>query len=169
MGVLYDMNVIDIIILLPIFYGLIRGLMRGFVQELTNLVALIAAIIGTKLFAPAFALWLAKYISASPSVCQLLAWFILFTAIVLTLHLIGKLISRFLKAISLGWLNRLIGAIFGAAKWALIVSIVLNGVSLLDNQFHFLKPELQEQSIAYEPIQKIASVTWSTVQNEFQQ
>ena len=161
------MNVIDIIVLLPICYGLIRGLMRGFVQELTTLVALIAAIIGTKLWAPNLAVWLTRYITTSPAVCQLIAWTLLFATIVLSLHFVGKVITRLLHAISLGWLNRLIGALFGAAKWALIVSIILNGVALLDNQFHFLKPEVQEQSITYRPIQQIASIAWDSVQNEF--
>ncbi len=161
------MNVIDIIVLLPVCYGLIRGLMRGFVQELTTLVALSAAIIGTKIWAPNLALWLSQYIATSPAVCQLIAWTLLFTTIVLSLHFVGKIITRFLHAISLGWLNRLIGALFGAAKWALIVSIILNGVALLDQQFHFLKPELQEQSITYRPIQQIAAIAWDSVQNEF--
>lgn len=160
------MNVLDILIILPVGYGLVRGLMRGFVQELTGLVSLIAAVFCTKLWAPDFALWLSNNLSVSFSVCQLIAWFVLFVGVALSLHLVGKLISRLLSAISLGWLNRLIGAAFGAAKWALIISIILNGVSLLDNQFHFLKPHVHEQSIAYEPIRKIASIAWENVQNE---
>ena len=72
-----------------------------------------------------------------------------------------------LSAISLGWLNRLTGAIFGAAKWVLVVSILLNGIALLDNQFHFLKPQVHEKSIAWEPIRKVAAIAWDKVQDGF--
>lgn len=168
MGVLVDlqryMNVIDIIILLPIAYGVVRGLMKGFVQELTGLVAIVAAVFCTKLWAPNVAMWLSKYLTSSFAACQLIAWFVIFVGVALSLHLAGKIISRLLSAISLGWLNRLVGAIFGAAKWVLVVSILLNGVALLDNRFHFLKPQVQEKSIAYEPIRKVAAIAWENVQ-----
>ncbi|MCM1035477.1 MAG: CvpA family protein [Paludibacter sp.] len=163
------MSYIDLIILIPIAYGLVRGLMHGFVQELTTLVSLIAAIVCTKLWAPEMSQWLSSVVTWDEKTCQLTAWLIIFIAVALLLHLAGKLLNKLLSAISLGGINRLAGAIFGAAKWALIVSLLLCGFELIDNTFHLLRPEQKCESIAYEPVRKIAAITWDTIQNEMQQ
>lgn len=159
------MSLLDFLILTPILYGLIRGIMRGFVGELTSLVAIVAGVIGTKLLSPMVAQWLQNALTWDANACQLLAWFVIFVSIVLLLHGLGKLLSRLLKAMSLGAINRLIGAVFGAAKWALIVSILLNGFAMLDARFSILKPQTKEKSIAYEPIRKVAAITWDTLQD----
>lgn len=162
------MLILDIIILAPIAYGLIRGLMHGFVQELTTLVALVAAVICTKVWAPALSQWLATAVTWDTKVCRLVAWLTIFLGVVLLLHVVGKLIGKLLSAVSLGGINRLLGALFGAAKWALVVSLLLCVFEMIDNTFHILKPEQKCESIAYEPVRKIAAVTWDTLQQEMQ-
>lgn len=158
------MNLLDVILLAPVVYGLLRGIFRGLVEELTAILALVIALISAKLFAPKAAVWLLQSTGWDASICEVCAYLIVFFAVALVATLLGKLITRLLKAISLGWLNRLLGAVFGALKWALIVSVLLNGVILLDNYFHFIKPETKESSIAFSTMQKLASVAWDEVQ-----
>lgn len=156
---------LDIILLVPILYGCIRGLFRGLVKELTAIIAIVAAIVCAKIFAPSAAQVLMKYATLSEAVCNVVAYLIVFFVVALFLHLIGYMLSSLLKAISLGWLNRLLGAVFGTLKWALIVSVLFNGAAILDDYFHFIKPELKETSIAYSPVKKLASVAWKELQN----
>ncbi len=157
------LNTLDIILLLPIVYGLIRGIFRGLIGELTAILAVVVAVICAKLFAPQVALRLIQHIELSEQICEITAYLLVFFGVALLLTLMGKGISRLLKAISLGWLNRLLGAVFGAAKWALLMSVLLNGAILFDEMFHFIKPEMKEQSVVYEPMRKIASVAWDEV------
>lgn len=159
------MNTLDFIIIIPILYGLVRGFFRGLVGELTAIVAIVIAIICAKLYAPAFSIWLLRYIVLGVAVAEILAYIIIFLGIALVLNLLGGLIKKVISAISLGWLNRLLGAIFGTLKWALIISVVLNGVAMLNDVLHFISPELQEHSLTYNPIKSIASVAWDEVQN----
>ena len=159
------MSYIDIILLLPLVYGLIRGLFQGLVKELTAIAAIIIALLCAKFFAPQAALLIAKYVSFPENICQIIAYLAIFLIVALLLHLIGYIISKLLKAIALGWLNRLLGAIFGTLKWALIVSVLLNGVDLLDDYLHFIKPELKENSYMYEPMKKIVSIAWDEIKN----
>lgn len=159
------MNTLDFIIIIPILYGLVRGFFRGLVGELTAIVAIVIAIICAKLYAPAFSIWLLRYIVLGVAVAEILAYIIIFLGVALVLNLLGGLIKKVISAISLGWLNRLLGAIFGTLKWALIISVVLNGVAMLNDVLHFISPELQEHSLTYNPIKSIASVAWDEVQN----
>ncbi len=156
--------ILDIILLLPIVYGLIRGIFRGLVGELTAIVAVIAGIICAKLFAPELANAILNVFTWGIQVCNLIAYLLIFLVVTCCLHLIGKLLARLLSAISLGWLNRLAGGLFGGLKWALIVSILLNCFNLLDNHFQILKPEVKKASVAYQPLEKLASVTWDAIQ-----
>lgn len=154
------MQTIDLILLAPIVFGLVRGLMRGFVRELTSIVAVVLAYLAARIGSPDLAQALTAYVTWDISICQVVAWLMLFFAVALGLHLVGKLLSRMLSAISLGWLNHLTGGVFGAVKWLLIVSVVVNAVELLDTRFHFLNPAQKAHSIAYEPVRKVAAIAW---------
>ncbi len=159
------MTALDIILFVPVIYGFVRGIFRGLVGELTAIIAILTALILTKLFAPETAAWLMQCTGWQEYVCQACSYLVIFFSVALAATLLGKFITRLIKAISLGWLNRLTGAVFGAAKWLLIVSVVLNGVIFLDDFFHFIPAEQREQSVACEPIKSIASVAWDEVKN----
>ncbi len=156
--------ILDIILLLPIVYGLIRGIFRGLVGELTAIVAVIAGVVCAKIYAPTLAIKLIEVLTWGQQVCELISYVLIFFVVTICLHLLGKLIARLLRAISLGWLNYLAGCIFGGLKWALIVSVLLNCANLLDSYVHIIKPEVKKSSIAYQPLEKLASVTWNTIQ-----
>ncbi len=157
--------ILDIILLLPIFYGLIRGVFRGLVGELTAIVAVVAGVVCAKIFAPKAAVYLTTIVTWNSTICELIAYSAIFLIVTFALHLIGKLLSKLLKTISLGWLNRLLGAVFGAAKWAIIVSVLLNCFNMLDERFNILQPEVKKDSVAYVHLQKVAGVTWEAIQN----
>ncbi len=156
--------ILDIILLLPIIYGLIRGIFRGLVGELTAIVAVVIGVLLAKVFAPDLASVFVKNVNWNESICLLLSYVLIFMVATLSLHGIGYLLKRFLKAISLGWLNGGLGGLFGALKWALVVSVLINCFDMLDNTFHILKPETKDASYVYKPLQKVASVTWDTVE-----
>lgn len=157
------MNILDIIILIPIAYGLVRGLIKGFVHELTSLVAIVAGVLGAKLWAAGLALKLAEMLTLEPKYAQPLSYVLLFVAIALSLHLIGKLFEKILKAISLGGINKVLGALFGAIKLALLVSIIFNCVEFVDSKAKFIKKEIKENSVCYKPVIHLAGVAWDKV------
>ncbi len=157
--------ILDIILLIPIIYGLIRGIFRGLVGELTAIVAVIAGVIVAKIFAPDLATLLLNNLNWGETACLLLSYILIFTLTALSLHGIGLLCKKFLKKISLGWLNHLLGGVFGMLKWAILVSVLLNCFDMLDKKRHILKPETKSASYVYQPLQKVASVTWDTIQD----
>ena len=154
------MNILDIIIAIPILYGLIRGLFRGLVGEITSLVAIILGIVGAKMWANEVSIELLQLFDMRMQIAQCLSYVLIFLAIAIALNLIGRLLEKILKTIALGGLNKFLGALFGAIKLALVMSVILNGIALLDKEFSFIKKETREASVCYRPMLKCSNVAW---------
>lgn len=143
------MSWLDIIILLPLLIGLVRGLMKGLITEIIAIAAVVFGFIGAKFWGQAFSAWILTQFTWPQAVCDAVAYALLFLGISIALHFVARLISKLLSAISLGWINRLLGAAFGVAKWSLIVLAIVFCVNKLDMQFHFLQPEVKSSSLLY--------------------
>jgi membrane protein required for colicin V production len=68
----------------------------------------------------------------SESLRVLAAFLVLFLATLLVTTLLAIALSAILKKIGLGWLNRLLGAVFGIARGLLIVCIIVFLAGLTD-------------------------------------
>ena len=101
---------LDIVILIPIIYGLGHGLLRGFVREFTSIFAILAGVLAGKFFAPKFAAYLLTVINMSERAALLLAYVLLFIGVALLFKLLAQAFTRFLRKVDLSWLNRLVGA-----------------------------------------------------------
>ncbi len=159
------MTWLDIVILLPLLIGLVRGTMRGLITEVIAIAAVILGFIGAKLWGQPFSEWLLTQFTWPQPVCDAVAYALLFLGIAIALNIVGRLFSKLLKAIQLGWINRLLGAAFGLAKWTLIVLAIVFCVNKLDAQFKFLQPELKKQSIIYPEAVKLADQALDYVKN----
>ena len=160
------MTWIDILILLPLLIGLVRGLMRGVVVELTAIVAIILGFVGARLWGARFSLWLIGQFEWPEAVCSVVAYSLIFLGIALFLNIAARLVSRLFKAISLSWLNRLLGALFGMGKWAIVVLLLVLCVHRLDDQFHFFRSDLKQQSTIYNYTTPLAEKAWAQVQSQ---
>lgn len=153
---LSNISYIDVLILLPILIGLIRGLMKGLVVEVVSILAVILGVIAARIWGGGFAGWIDRYVDWPGAVITVVAYALLFLAVALACNSLAALFSKLLKAIHLGWLNRLAGGLFGAAKWGIVVLVIVYGISLLDEQYHFIKEETKKESVCY-----TKAVQWS--------
>ena len=152
------MNWLDILLLLPLLIGLVRGLMRGLITEIIAIVAIILGIVGARLWATKFSAWLLLQFAWPEAVCHVVAYALLFLAIAIVLNIIGRLLSKLLRAIQLGFINRLLGGIFGTLKWLAVVLVVVFCVNMLDSYFHFLdNSEVVKNSLLYRPFVETAN------------
>jgi membrane protein required for colicin V production len=153
---------LDIVILLPLLWGLVRGCMKGLVAEVMAVLAIIFGCIGARGFGPAVAGWLGLW-SWPQAVCTAVAYALIFIAVAVVLTICANLLSRLFKAVNLGGVNRLCGGLFGMAKWALVVLVVLFCVNQLDMQFGFMPPEVKSASLLYNPALDLANRLWLSV------
>ena len=149
---------LDIIILLPLVYGLARGIMRGFFKEIVAIFGLLIAFVCAKVFADGLTPVIQSWFTWDEGASRVVAFLFIFFVVSITLNLLAWLLNKLMHAINLGWLDRLGGAFIGMFKWAFIVSIIINCAEFLDSHFHFIEPEVKTGSLAYRPVQKITSV-----------
>ena len=72
------------------------------------------------------------------------------------LNLIGALITKALKALSLGFLNRLLGLVFAILKVALILGLVILLFETLNSSLHIVKPETTADTVVYNALKNAA-------------
>ena len=160
------MSWLDILILLPLLVGLVIGIKRGLIIELTNLISIIAGVVCARLLSAPVAAWIAQQFTWPEAVCSVVAYTLLFLVSTILLYLLGKLLTKLFKAVKLGWLNRLLGGVFGLAKYAIIVLFVVLCVHQLDTQFQFLQEDLKEESVVYKAVIPLSENTWYTMKEQ---
>ena len=144
------MNYLDIIISAPVIIGIIIGLKRGVVKEVFAIVGIVLGIFAARAFAGDAAVWMQQQVSNwDINLLRPIATFTIFVLVAVVCNLLAYLLTKLFKLISLGWLNRLIGGLFGAVKWILILAVIVTCIDMLDGILHFIKPEQKENSVLY--------------------
>lgn len=149
------MNVLDIIILALLLFGLINGFRNGFFVEVASLVALVAGIYGAIHFSNYAADFLMDKVDWNEKAVNITAFAITFIVIVLVIALAGKALTKLADFAALGILNKLLGGIFGLLKMIVILSVVLIIFDSLNKTLPFTDKEDLEDSMLYSPIKSL--------------
>ena len=118
------MNFFDITVIVILGYCLIRGIFRGLVKELSSIIGVFGGFYAAYTYYPILAKPLSKWI-ANTGYLNLLSFMIIFCGVFIIISILGIIINYLLKIVFLGWLDRVSGAMFGAVKGILIVSVLL--------------------------------------------
>lgn len=150
------MNYFDIIIIIPLLWAGFKGFKKGLIVEVASLVALFFGIWGGVKFSSISANYLSEMFSISEQLMPLLSFAVTFIIIVIAVFFIARMIQKLVKAVSLSTINKLTGAAFGILKFTLIISIILTLINNINSEVKFLEPEMQNSSLLYNPISKLA-------------
>ncbi len=153
---IHTMNWIDLAIVVILILAVISGFINGLIKEVASLAALILGIWGAIKFSSFTAGKLYDYFDMTGRYVGIIAFLITFGIIVVIIHFIGLLANKFADAISLGFLNRLLGIVFGLCKTVLIMSVFFVILNAIDARNHFLPKKTIEESKFYNPISDIA-------------
>jgi len=157
------MGIFDIIIAVILVFGFVRGLMKGLFVEVASLAALIAGVYGAIHFSYYVGDFLKEKVSWSEQYITLASFAITFAIIVLAISLLGKLFTKLADFAYLGWINKILGGVFGTLKLALILSVVLLVFDKFNNTIPFVNAEEKEKSILYEPVRKLAPMLFPSL------
>ncbi|MFW5836364.1 MAG: CvpA family protein [Desulfovibrionaceae bacterium] len=117
------MSFLDVLFLAIFAIFALRGLLRGFVKEVLSLAAMVAGFFLASTYNAALAPRLSEYISGEGQALAA-AWLIIFIAATILGWILIKALTSFLKVSMLGWLDAVLGAIFGLAEGVLLVLVV---------------------------------------------
>lgn len=154
------MSLLDLGILATLTLFAIFGFRNGIVRELLTIIGLVVAIYVAFRFMEDAALWLSQLTSQTLSAeVTLVTGLILFTVTFILFLLLAFLIRRFLEAIHLNIINRILGFIFGGLKAGIAVSAIL----LLLGLFGVPDEETRQESIVYPRILKVAPAAYDLI------
>ena len=150
------MNTFDIIIAGLLLFGFVRGLFKGLFVEIASLVALIGGVYGAMHFSFYASDFLHQQVNWDENYISLAAFALTFIGIVIVVSLAGKLLTKIASFAALGFLNKLLGGVFGLIKIALILSVILSFFLKMNNAIPFVSKSDMKASILVYPITEIA-------------
>ena len=161
------MNIFDIVIAALLIFGFVRGVMKGLFVEVASLAALIGGVYGAIHFSYFIGNFLKEAVSWDQEYVSLAAFAGTFITIIVTIALLGKMLTKLADFAALGVINKILGGVFGAIKIGLILSIVFIFFGKMNDTIPFVKKETLDESILYAPVRKIAPTIFpSIIKNE---
>lgn len=150
------MNTLDIILIICLSAALIEGLVRGFTEQIIALVSIIAGTWAAFKFSQLVCSMLQPYLQISEKVLYVIVFVLMIVVVILLLRLLGKVIKASIKFVMLGWLDRLLGALFALIKVSLIIGIVIILFNTINSSFHIVSESVMENSVIYVPMKRFA-------------
>jgi membrane protein required for colicin V production len=150
------MNYIDIILCIPIAWGLYKGFTKGLIVEAATFVAFGLGVWGGIHFSDIMATKIKEWFNWNSPYLPIVSFAITFLGIVILIYFIAKLIQRMAEGMALGVLNKIGGAIFGALKFAMVMSVVIFVIDALEESYPVVSFKTKEESLLYKPVGKIA-------------
>lgn len=154
------MNYLDIIIALPILWGIYRGFTKGFIISVASLLSLILGIYAAIHFASFFGIYIDKWFHPNPKHLKVYAFAVAFVLVVIAVRLIGWGLDRFVKTTSLGIVNRLAGVFFNVLKWMFILSVLISIIDSSDRTKNMIKEKDKGGSFLFNPVSKLAPIVF---------
>lgn len=149
------MNILDLIIATILILGAIRGFRKGFFHEIATLVALIAGIFIASLAARIAGTIIEGLTNWNIHMVMVLVFIVAFLIVAGLIRLLGMLITRLLKTLMLGLINRIAGLAFGILKWSLILAVIFSLITFFDQGHNILSEDLLSGSILYTQLEKL--------------
>jgi len=125
---------IDLIIIVVIIYAFIKGFYNGLINEIASFLGLFIGAIVSYTFSDNLSEILNSYFEIDPKVLNILSFILLFIITAVCFTIAGKSLTKLIKFISLGTINRLLGGLFSSLKFIIVIvsiSMVINYLSEL--------------------------------------
>jgi len=147
--------VIDVLLIVFLLLAIFRGLRHGFIIAIVSTVAWIIGIAAAIKLSAVVATYGQEHSHLPPRWLPVLAFLVVFLAVVLGLRAIAKLIEKAIDLAMLGWLNKLIGVLLYAFLYITTLSVLL----FYAVQIHLISTHAQSASVTYPYIQPWGRVT----------
>ncbi|MFA7444430.1 MAG: CvpA family protein [Flavobacteriaceae bacterium] len=161
------MNLLDIILLIFLLFGFVRGLWSGLFVALASFVSLLAGIFIAIKFSSFTATFLRDNFSTEWQHLEIIAFAITFVIVVITIMLLAKILTKIADFSGLGWLNKVLGGVFGVLKTLLILSIFLHFFQKINQNNLLVSEEKLKESLLYQPVSEVSEMIFPTLSQWF--
>lgn len=143
------MAIVDIVLLLCFVPAIVSGITKGFVRQLVEIAAILLGAWVAFHYSSLASIWLAQYIEAEKIVLHVICFVVILLLVAGLLTLLGRLLTKVLNIVSLGWVNGLLGMVFGIIKVAIILGLLVLAFEALNSSFHILDADQLENAVVY--------------------
>ena len=141
----------DFAVIAILLVSLLFGLWRGLVYEVLSLMGWPVAFVLSRLFAGSVAPMmpgpvLSNIEGAQETIRITLAYVVVFVAALIVWGVLAWLLSRLVKAAGLGWLDRVLGGLFGALRGGLVILALvwLAGMTAVPDQLFWRDAQMSK-------------------------
>jgi len=163
------MGFLDIVFIALLGYALYTGLKNGLFVEIASFGSLIIGIFVAIKFSHLVRLALEDFIKVNPKYIEIIAFAITFLIVVVGIYLLAKFFTSVTNFASLGWLNKLGGAVFSLMKTILMLSVLIGLFQKININHILVKEETLNTSVFYNPIQEVATFMYPSLEKWYEE
>lgn len=142
------MTLLDILLAVPLAIFIFLGWKRGVVREAATLAGVLIGIWA----AVHFSRLISSLLGLTGESAILIAFFIIFVGTLVLAFLLGRIADRVIKSLKMNLPNKIAGAALGMVKALCILSVLLNGIILIDKNETLISQETRAESLLYSPV-----------------
>ena len=159
---------IDLIVIVVLVYAFLKGFSNGLVNELASFLGLLIGAIISYSFSDDLSKIIDDYVEIDGQILNILSFILLFILTSFLFTIAGKYMTKLIKYISLGTINRLLGGIFSSLKFLIIIvsiSMVINYFSEL-LAIEIIPSEQKNKSTVYPILISIGDLLLEVLNNK---
>lgn len=151
------MSLLDFILLAPICFGIVSGTYRGFFRELVVVSCVVVALFVSRYFGEFIAKSISEILGWNINITKPISFIVIFISAIIGLKILAGIFTKISEAMTLSWLNRILGGMLGGFKWLLITSVAVNMLSFFYRTTQCEDKNRLAQSRFYRPIEATLS------------
>ncbi|MCF0176744.1 MAG: CvpA family protein [Bacteroidales bacterium] len=161
------MSTLDIILSVCYALFIIGGLRKGLILQVTAVAALVVASWAAYMFAGQAAQWFSTHTSAG-QISTVASYIAVFVLSALACHLLGNLLSKSVKMVALGWLDRLGGMLLSVVTCTIVLGFVFSVLNMLNGVMPLLPGDALENSVIYPKIDQAWDLLYPKLKELFE-
>ena len=159
------MNLLDILIIIPIGFGIYRGFKKGFVIELFTFLALFIGLYAGIHLSDGVAGFMRESMSIKSEYLPTIAFTVTFLLIGAMVYFAGIAIEKLVRAASLSLPNRLLGAVIGGLKMLLFTGTAIILLESYDEKSDIISEDTKEGSLLFLPVENTTAALIPSLKN----
>jgi len=152
------MNYFDIIIIIILVWAFYSGYKKGIIYMLVSFIAIVVGLYAAIHFSYLVVDKLGAFLDKDPAQLKIIAYILTFIIVFGLLHLVGKILDKFLEAVALGFVNKLAGGALSVAIKVIVLSLLLWLFDQGNQIYPIVKQETLDESTLYKPIKNLSPV-----------
>ncbi len=149
------MCALDIILTLCLALAAVRGAVKGLTEQVVALVSLVVGAWAAFRFSGLVCTLVQPRLHIDEKMLHIIVFILMIILIAVAFRLLGKVIKASIKFITLGWLDKLLGAAFSVVKTGLVIGILLILFSSVNAEYGFVSSDSLAKSRMYEPVKNM--------------